>query len=493
MRKIIIIAAFLFVFASITLHAQNSNHKNAISVKYSLLDYRAPFLDNTPFETDFDQLGHGGEIAYWRNVAPFLNIGLPLKVASVSVPGPNADKDVNPDDFSEDVFLGSADLVAKFHTYDKGWFLNPYAYVGAGASYINDDDEDFIVQFPLGVGLGFKLTEKVYLDIETSYRPSTADNRTSWHHGIDLLFPFGGAKKKTPIPPTLLDTDGDGVLDSEDKCPTQPGKTVLRGCPDRDDDGIADGEDECPDAKGVVGLNGCPDTDADGIANQLDNCPNEPGPASNSGCPLPLADGDADGVADADDKCPTVPGLTRFAGCPDTDGDGITDAEDDCPNFGGLAKNGGCPDTDGDGVLDNVDKCITVAGPASSDGCPEIEVEDRAVLTDAMRAVQFETGSAVLKPQSLSVLNQIGDILKKYPDYSLAIDGHTDSIGDSASNLTLSERRAKACYDYIISRGLSTTRLSHNGYGEKRPIADNKYKDGRERNRRVEFNLFIRK
>ena len=492
MRKLIIISSFLFLFCFANLQAQNSNHKNGLSYKLALLDYRAPFLGNSPLDTESSLLDKGAEIAYWRNITPFFNVGVPVKLASATLPASDEDKLLNPNSFRTSKFLGSLDLVGKVHTYEKDWLLNPYAYVGAGASYVEDDD--MIVQFPLGVGLGLRLAEQVYLNAETSYRPSINDDRTMWQHGIEMLFAFGGkSKDEPPVINTPQDTDGDGVSDAEDACPNQPGKAILLGCPDKDNDGIADAEDDCPNEKGTVGLNGCPDSDGDGVANNVDNCPAEPGPAENKGCPIPMKDGDGDGVADEDDKCPTTPGLMRFAGCPDTDGDGIADGEDDCPNFGGLAKNGGCPDTDGDGVLDKMDKCITVAGPVANNGCPEIKVEDKAVLTDAMRAVQFETGSAVIKTQSLSVLDQIAEILKRYPNYNLSVDGHTDSIGDSASNMTLSERRAKACYDYIISRGLSTTRLSYNGYGETRPIADNKYKDGRETNRRVEFNLFMKK
>lgn len=492
MKKLIIVFSFLFVFSFADVHAQNSNHRNGISYKWTTLDYHAPFFGNSPLDTDRAMLDRGAEIAYWRNIAPFINLGLPLKIASASLPKVNTDKIIADSSFQTSRFITSLDLIAKVHPYDKNWLLNPYAYAGAGATY--SKDEDLMIQFPLGAGLGIRITDQVYLNAETSYRPSINDDRTKWQHGIGMLFAFGGAP--TPeLPPVDVpaDADGDGVTDAEDRCPTVPGKAILMGCPDKDGDGIADDEDDCPGEKGVVGLNGCPDTDGDGIANKDDNCPAEPGPAENKGCPIPMADGDADGVADENDECPTTPGLMRFNGCPDTDGDGIADKNDDCPNFGGLAKNGGCPDTDGDGVLDKNDKCITVAGPAASAGCPEINVEDKAVLTDAMRSVQFETGSSVIKTESLSVLNQIADILKRYPNYNISIDGHTDSIGDSARNMTLSEKRARACYDYIISRGLASSRVSHKGYGETRPIADNKYKDGREINRRVEFNLYLRK
>lgn len=492
MRKLIIIYTFLFLLCCTTIDAQNSNHRNGISYKATFIDYDAPFRGDSPLDTDRSLFDNGVEIAYWRNIAPFLNVGLPVKIAAVSLPNNDPDKAIGDVSNSSSRFLTSVDLVGKLHTFEKNWFLSPYVYAGGGASFA--EDEDVLIQFPLGAGLGIRLVEQAHIMVETSYRPSLTDDRTTWQHGVGLLFSFGGASKVEP-PVTLApsDMDGDGIADAEDACPSEPGKAIFNGCPDKDDDGITDAEDDCPNEKGPIGLNGCPDSDGDGLANNNDNCPNEAGPAENNGCPIPMVDGDSDGVADADDKCPTVPGLMRFAGCPDTDGDGIADGDDDCPNFGGLSKNGGCPDTDGDGVLDKADRCITTAGPASNNGCPDIKVEDKAVLTEAMRAVQFETGSSVIKTESLSVLDQIGDILKRYPNYNLAIDGHTDSIGDSASNTTLSEKRAKACYDYIISRGLSSTRLSYNGYGETRPIADNKYKDGRERNRRVEFNLFIRK
>ncbi|MBK7873276.1 MAG: OmpA family protein [Saprospiraceae bacterium] len=92
---------------------------------------------------------------------------------------------------------------------------------------------------------------------------------------------------------------------------------------------------------------------------------------------------------------------------------------------------------------------------------------------------------------SFEVLNQIVDILKRYPDYKMRIGGHTDSVGSSSTNQTLSEARAKACYDYLISKGIEASRLSFTGYGETKPIADNRYKDGRDKNRRVEFDIYL--
>ena len=242
----------------------------------------------------------------------------------------------------------------------------------------------------------------------------------------------------------------------------------------------------CPDQAGT--LKGCPDSDGDGIADPDDACPTEAGIPEAKGCPF--VDSDGDGVADNEDLCPDVPGAKSAKGCPDADGDGFGDHEDLCPNQAGTVF--GCPDTDGDGVHDGIDKCLNDAGPASNQGCPEIKAEEREVLDLAMRAVQFETGKSTLKVESYSVLSQIVDILKRYPGYSCSINGHTDNVGSERTNQKLSEDRAKACYDYFLGNGISTDRLSYTGYGESSPIADNDTKDGRTMNRRTEFLLYIK-
>ena len=176
-----------------------------------------------------------------------------------------------------------------------------------------------------------------------------------------------------------------------------------------------------------------------------DKCPNVAGLATNDGCPLERKDTDGDGIMDDVDKCPDAAGLSKFFGCPDTDNDGIEDSQDKCPTAAGLTAFMGCPDTDKDGIEDPKDKCPNTYGPVSNQGCPVIEAADREVLTFAMKAVQFELGKATLKPESYSILNQIVNIMKKYPDYKLTIEGHTDNTGTADVNQKLSDNREKSC------------------------------------------------
>ena len=105
------------------------------------------------------------------------------------------------------------------------------------------------------------------------------------------------------------------------------------------------------------------------------------------------------------------------------------------------------------------------------------------------RGIGFETGSYNLSASIFSTLNGVAKILNEYPKSSLRIIGHTDSVGSSESNLTLSERRAESVGNYLIRQNVKSGRLTTLGYGERRPIADNNTAAGRAANRRVEISI----
>ncbi|HEX7071126.1 MAG TPA: OmpA family protein [Rhodothermales bacterium] len=104
------------------------------------------------------------------------------------------------------------------------------------------------------------------------------------------------------------------------------------------------------------------------------------------------------------------------------------------------------------------------------------------------QGILFDTGSDVIKPESSPTLREIGDMLKQYEDLRLRIEGHTDSQGDDASNLSLSERRAAAVKAFLVSSyQIDPGRLESQGLGETAPVADNATPEGRQQNRRVEL------
>lgn len=101
--------------------------------------------------------------------------------------------------------------------------------------------------------------------------------------------------------------------------------------------------------------------------------------------------------------------------------------------------------------------------------------------------VLFEFGKSVLLEESKYELNKLVRIMNEFKDIHIVISGHTDEIGEPMKNLKLSEDRAKAVYDYLISQGITEKRLYYTGYGSSKPLSSNKTAEGRKKNRRVEF------
>ena len=316
--------------------------------------------------------------------------------------------------------------------------------------------------------------------------------------------------------PDAKDSDGDGINDPTDACPTQKGVAnddpKKNGCPaDKDGDGFADAQDACPEKPGIADpdpkKNGCPppgDRDGDTIVDSSDQCPDTPGVAdadpARNGCP---PDRDGDKIIDPNDACPEVAGVEsedpKKNGCPaDKDGDGILDAKDACPEIPGQAdadpaKNG-CPgDKDGDSIRDDHDACPNEKGSADPDpkqnGCPKlVRVTGSQIVI--MQQVQFQTGSDKILPASDALLGEVQGVLKDHAEIKkVRVEGHTDDKGAAALNKTLSEKRAASVMKWLVDHGVDAGRLESKGFGKDKPIADNATEEGRQKNRRVEFHI----
>ena len=419
--------------------------------------------------------------------------------------------------------------------------VRPYAFAGIGAAFTNptnnlaEKDKAAVelepgyypashFSFPIGGGINFDVNEKFTLGVEASSHFPLTDyldgisesanpNKKDWFifGGITLGYKIGRTS------PKLVDTDGDGVYDTRDKCPLIAGD--LRGCPDTDKDGIADIKDACPDIAGSKKMKGCPDTDNDGVADLNDACPDEKGLVALGGCP----DRDVDGIADANDKCPDLAGSLAsngcpddsdgdgvydiadncpdikgdLDGCPDTDKDGIADAFDNCPNVAGLEGMNGCPDSDGDGIADAFDNCPQTAGIPGNQGCPDVfvtrgnEINESPMATSGytylVDDVYFGTTRVKISDVELQKLDEVARVMMTNQNYNLKIIGHTDDSGDVALNDHLSMRRARRCYKYLATQGVPLARMTFEGFGATQPKYDNSTEQGKEKNRRVEF------
>ena len=111
-------------------------------------------------------------------------------------------------------------------------------------------------------------------------------------------------------------------------------------------------------------------------------------------------------------------------------------------------------------------------------------MQDGKIIANGIR---FDTGKSTLKPESMGVINEIYSLMKDYPDLKFSVEGHTDNVGDDASNLKLSEERAETVMNTLVNLGISSDRLSSKGLGESMPMDDNNVPEGRANNRRVEF------
>lgn len=450
LSRLLLVAVLMFSFSNV--NAQDENNPWQISFGVNAVDFY-PTGEDAPLGGYFDEYFNVGD--HWNilpslstiTVSKYLNDNFSLAVGgSVNKISHFGDSD------TDDLSYYGLDGTVKYSLADllNSKKLEPVLGVGGGYTWV---DEIGAGTLNGSLGLNYWFTDNIAISAQSTYKHSFEDYLAKhFQHSLGLSVRFGGS-----------DADGDGVYDKNDAC---------------------------PEVFGLEAFNGCPDTDGDGIEDSKDACPNEAGKAEMNGCP----DSDGDGVADKNDDCPSVAGLKSLAGCPDADGDGVADSKDNCPKEAGPAANNGCPwaDSDKDGVLDKDDKCPKEAGTVANNGCPEVvepTAEVIATLNSYAKTILFDTGKSSFKQKTYPVLQAITAILKEYPASNFSIEGHTDSVGSKSLNQGLSERRANAVKDYLVSNGIDSARLTAYGFGEDYPIDSNATRAGRANNRRVEVKL----
>lgn len=327
--------------------------------------------------------------------------------------------------------------------------LVPFVAAGIGGtrsdvpSYSNGESgHDFL--FNYGAGVKYFLSQAFALRADIRHLLVLDGGRQDWEYTVGLSFLFGG-KKAAPVaaPVAAIDSDGDGVADSLDKCPNTP--------------------------KGVsVDKDGCPvDSDGDGVADYLDKCPATPkgDKVDPSGCTVKAdTDSDGDGVLDTLDKCPNTPKGEKVDkdGCPlDSDGDGVADSADKCPNTPKGEK----------------------VGP---DGCPVKAAEKAPEKVSIALEIEFDTSKADIKAKYHDQIKKVADFMTTYPGTTAVIEGHTDNVGKEESNKALSLKRAESVKTYLVEKfGVAAGSLKAKGFGSSQPVADNATPEGRQKNRRI--------
>jgi outer membrane protein OmpA-like peptidoglycan-associated protein/opacity protein-like surface antigen len=350
----------------------------------------------------------------------------------------------------------------------------PYILMGLGSDFwriksrpFDADKIDGRIQdftFKYGAGINFWLGEKFTLDLQarmTHQIPKVSTTIQSGFYGaedwetgskrpfnaymepsIGLTYYFGRHKegeKAAPVPEK--DSDGDGIVDSKDKCPNTPQGAIVdkNGCPlDSDKDGVFDGLDKCPDTPAGV---------------QVDAF----------GCPPGEADSDKDGVPDSKDQCPNTPA-------------GMTVNELGCPT-----------DDDMDGVPNNVDECPGTPQGTEVDekGCPKVaRISEKIILHINYASDSYEPDAA-----AKATLDSVAQKMILFPDIRIEVRGFTDDQNTVDHNNILGQRRAEGVKDYLIGKGIEAGRIVAKGFGEDPQyfIGDNATPEGRRKNRRVEI------
>ena len=378
----------------------------------------------------------------YKKIAP--DIGLrfgfyPLSFLGIEVEGGVAPTKVA--DGSSSALLG---MFRGYGIVQLPYRIAPFGLFGIGAIGTTGLGKDADPTLHFGGGVKFYVNRLIALrlDVRDNLTAQYKVDAGRTHHlevllGVSFLLNRKKAEKKPDEP----DTDGDGIKDSKDQCPTDPGPKPT-GCPPPND----------------------PDTDGDGFKDSVDKCVDVPGIAPD-GCPEP--DSDGDGILDSKDKCPQVPG----------------EPPDGCPP----------PDKDKDGIIDRNDKCVEIPENKNNyqdeDGCPDEIPAAVTKFTGVIKGIFFDVDKDTIKGKSKPTLDNAVKVLKDFPDVKVEISGHTDSDGDRDHNVDLSRRRADSVKKYLVDKGIDAGRITTRGAGPDEPIADNKTAKGKAQNRRIEFKL----
>ena len=432
-------------------------------------------LTNDDNELGIDE----GETAQAQKSAPLAGVRLGLRFTRwLGIEGEAVFLPTSARDGSADV----VDLAYRGHLIgylprSAGAKLHPFAVAGGGATsviYTDNWDSQFRdtdLSWHFGAGVRYDLSPRWALrgDLRVIIPPSaSATGVTGSTLDGELLLSLSrcltGCDAPAAAPAPIGDTDGDGLRDDVDTCPTEP----------EDLDGNAD-TDGCPETEPVA------DADADGIPDGDDKCPLEPedqnGFEDANGCPDADADDDGDGVPNATDACRTEP----------EDRDAFEDANG-CPD----------PDNDGDGVLDAADQCMAEGDPnrlenvnayKDDDGCADTVP---AAVLQALKGVQFASAKAKVAKTSYAILDEAVAYLKAHPNMRIAIKGHTDDQPPAkgsgfADNVELSTARAEAVKAYLVRKGIAADRLEASGLGDSQPVIQGTSEEARAANRRVEI------
>jgi outer membrane protein OmpA-like peptidoglycan-associated protein len=314
--------------------------------------------------------------------------------------------------------------------YDNGGKIVPYASLGVSAENIVDTWNWGAL---VGGGLNFRIGDYAFLNVGTGFRKSFTAQRNSWQHSLGLILPVGGAG-----------LDAEPQISAKEKAANDAAAARLQA-------------EAAAKAQAAAAAQAAADA-----------------AAAEKARIEAAAQAQADKIRmEAEAKVKAEKEKVRL------EAEARAQAEKAQLEAEARKKAAVTPPP------------TVVTTTTTTTQAPVILTQkEQEVMTYAMQGVQFETGSAQLVKSSYGVLDNVVNVLKGNAQLRLSINGHTDKTGNEGPNVKLSQSRANACMAYLVSKGISLSRLTAKGYGSAQPVSDNSTAEGRKMNRRVEFTSY---
>jgi OOP family OmpA-OmpF porin len=334
-----------------------------------------------------------------------------------------------------------------------------------------DRDDDSTTSGIVSYGGGFKFRLASFLLLRLEMRHNLvykSELKNNFETSAGLTFALGMKEPKKAEP--VRDSDGDGIIDTDDACPGTPKDVKIdkRGCPlDDDSDGVPDFRDRCPGTvKGTpVDMEGCEQIPSLPVPEQVEGAA-DTAPARQEEFVVPHPSIEEKPDAPVATREPTLASGTAI----------LSETAVSTPLVADVPP-----------VTEEQAPVTVAADEAPTEKTAGHQADATASLQEVFTAVYFEFNSFRVSEESRDVLSRITEALTKKGKWSVRLEGHSDERGSDEYNLALGEKRALSVKRYLVDHGVPAKRLSISSYGKERPAVAGSTEEAWARNRRVEF------